>query len=189
MRPPSTWNVRAIIVVIALALVLPGCDASGPWGTGPPATNVAPASLLPTTVSALPSFDFDSFERLLYELRGTPVIVNIWASWCGPCRTETPILVHAAERYGTHVQFLGVDIQDGRDTASSFLSEHAVPYPSVFDVSGDIHDRLGFVGLPDTLFYSADGAIVATWTGPLTAQALKDGIGQVLDGGEAAPST
>jgi thiol-disulfide isomerase/thioredoxin len=182
MRPPSARGVPATIVVIILAMVLPACDLSGqPWGAGGPAANAAVTSLLPTTVSALPSFDFDMFERLLYELRGTPVVVNIWASWCGPCRTETPILVDATERYGARVQFLGVDIQDGREAAASFLSEHTVRYPSVFDAAGEIHDRLGFVGLPDTLFYAADGAIAGTWTGPLTAQALNDGIGQLLD--------
>jgi cytochrome c biogenesis protein CcmG, thiol:disulfide interchange protein DsbE len=112
MRPPSAWDVRATIVVIALAIGLPTCDASGqPWDAGSLAENAAVTSLLPTTVSALPSFDFDMFERLLYELRGTPVVVNIWASWCGPCRTETPILVDAAEQYGARVQFLGVDIR------------------------------------------------------------------------------
>jgi thiol-disulfide isomerase/thioredoxin len=182
MRPPSAWDVPATIVVIALAIALPACDARGqPWDAGGQAANAASTSLLPTTVSALPSFDFDMFERLLYELRGTPVVVNIWASWCGPCRTETPILVDAAERYGERVQFLGVDILDGREAAASFLTEHTVRYPSVFDASGEIHDQLGFVGLPDTLFYATDGAIVGTWTGPLTAEALDDGIGQLLD--------
>jgi thiol-disulfide isomerase/thioredoxin len=182
MRLPTAGGVRATIVVIALSIALLACDASDrPWDAGPPAANAVATSLLPTTVSALPSFDFAMFERLLYELRGTPVVVNIWASWCGPCRTETPILVDAAERYGARVQFLGVDIQDGREAAASFMSEHAVRYPSVFDPSGQIHDQLGFVGLPDTLFYAADGAIAGTWTGPLTAQALNDGIGRLLD--------
>ena len=85
-----------------------------------------------------------------------------------------------ATRYGDRVQFLGVDYQEERGAAAEFAQQLGVPYPSVFDPSGEIHDRLGFVGLPDTVFYDASGAIVATWPGPLTARSLSSHIRQLL---------
>jgi cytochrome c biogenesis protein CcmG, thiol:disulfide interchange protein DsbE len=142
--------------------------------------NASTAALLPEHVLDLPSFDFDTYERLLYQLRGKPVVVNLWASWCGPCRQEAPALVNAARRYGRDVQFLGVDFQDQRGPAAAFSRRYKVPYPSVFDASGAIHDGLGFVGLPDTIFYDSDGQIVATWSGPLTPSALRQNLSRLL---------
>jgi thiol-disulfide isomerase/thioredoxin len=170
---------RAGALVLVLAAMATSCTSETTvTGTGRSATNAAEASLLPRTVDALPPFDFDRYERLLYELRGAPVVVNLWASWCGPCRTETPAFVAAAKRCGDRVQFLGVDYQDQRAGAIDFLERYAVSYPSVTD-AGEIHDRLGFVGLPDTVFYAADGSIASTWSGPITADALDERLAQL----------
>ena len=172
------------MIVLTSVTITAGCGAQGEpsHGSGQHAANAATTALLPRDVLALPSFDFSTYERLLYELRGTPVVVNIWASWCGPCRQEAPVLVDAAKRYGDEVQFLGVDFQDQRGPAAEFTTRYHVPYPSVFDAPGAIHDALGFVGLPDTVFYAADGRIVATWAGPLTPQALRQNIERLLSG-------
>jgi cytochrome c biogenesis protein CcmG/thiol:disulfide interchange protein DsbE len=143
--------------------------------------HAAKAPLLPATVSALPTYDFETFERLLYQLRGTPVVVNIWASWCGPCRAEAPLLVDAARQHADQIQFIGVDYQDAREAAARFASRYHVPYPSVSD-AGQIHDSLGFVGLPDTVFYEASGAILATWTGPLTSDSLRQNLERLTAG-------
>jgi thiol-disulfide isomerase/thioredoxin len=130
-------------------------------------------SLLPATAEALPSFDLAAYQSLLAELNGRPVLVNIWASWCGPCRDEAPHLRAGHEGYGDRVQFLGVDILDAREDARAFMHEVGWTYPSVFDVTGAIRDGLGLVGQPVTLFYAADGELVDTWIGPLTRQALE----------------
>jgi cytochrome c biogenesis protein CcmG, thiol:disulfide interchange protein DsbE len=194
-RSDASGARAVVLVTVVLALSFPACHGSGGSLTalGPPARNATGSSLLPTTVLAFPSFDFDGFERLLYGLRGTPVVVNIWASWCGPCQAEAPALADAARRYGHDVQFLGVDIQDSKDAAAAYVNEHGLPYPSVFDASGEIHDRLGFVGLPDTVFYGADGQISATWTGPISGDALRDEIrpllGQSASGGSRTSPT
>ena len=170
---------RSLIVIVAL--IATACEAPTTSGEppGPRATNAATAELLPASVLALPSFDFASYERLLFQLRGTPVVVNLWASWCGPCRNEAPALDAAARRYGTDVQFLGVDFKDDRGSAVGYLKQYDIRYPSVVDPSGEIHNRLGFVGLPDTLFYGADGSIVQSWSGPITSQALASGIARI----------
>ena len=174
VRAPR-WLRSCGLLVLALTVPLAsGCESgTTPNGTGPSAANAATADLLPTSVRTLPSFDLATYERLLYELRGTPVVVNLWASWCGPCQKEAPILADAARRYGNEVQFVGIDYKDAHGAASRFVAQYRLPYPSVADASGEIHNRLGFVGLPDTVFYDRDGNIVATWSGPFTTSALQ----------------
>ncbi len=179
---------RSLLVLVAMLCVTsacgrspssdpsPGADASA----GPVAQNAATASLLPTHVAALPTFDVEQFQRLLKELRGTPVVVNVWASWCGPCNAEAPLLHAAAARFGDRVQFLGVDILDSLDGARSFISDRGIVYPSVFDPPGAIRDSLGMIGQPVTLFYDANGEVVSSWPGQLSQQALDDGIRQAL---------
>ncbi len=178
-----------ISIAVALSVVLAsGCEQSSSVSPGPSATNAATASLLPSNVSALPSFDFATYERLLYQLRGTPVVVNLWASWCGPCAKEAPTLAAAAERFGDQVQFVGVAIKDQRSSASAFLNRYDIPYPTVMDDSGDIHNHLGFVGLPDTVFYAADGSIARTWSGPLTPETLDASIDRLIPGSDTSPT-
>jgi cytochrome c biogenesis protein CcmG, thiol:disulfide interchange protein DsbE len=174
---------RLLPICAALLLLCAGCDSAS---TDPapesaaPARNAASAALLPETTSALPSFDAAAYEELLGQLKGTPAVVNIWASWCGPCRAEAPVLARAARDYGDRVQFLGVDIQDERGSARQFIAQYGWTYPSVFDLTGSIRDHLGFPGQPDTIFYGRDGAIVATHGGEIDAQTLRRNIDELL---------
>jgi thiol-disulfide isomerase/thioredoxin len=131
-----------------------------------PASNVATAALLPTSVDALPALDLAGFRELLGQVRGTPLVVNVWASWCGPCQEEAPRMAAAAAG-NPGVQFLGVDILDTRSDARGFLAEHGWTFPSVFDATGAIRDGLGLLGQPVTLFYAADGSLASTYTGPI----------------------
>jgi thiol-disulfide isomerase/thioredoxin len=128
----------------------------------------------------LPTSDLAGFEAELRDLRGTPVVVNIWASWCGPCILEAPHLAAAAERYEGRVQFLGVDILDGRDSARDFIRRFGWPYPSLFDPTAAIRDGLGFFGVPITVFYDANGEQVSTYHGPIPADVLEERIAEVL---------
>ncbi len=179
-----------VALAIAAALITASCSSYGGIGPGrgpTPALNAAHVALLPTTAPGLPTFDQEKFQQLLGELRGTPVVVNIWASWCGPCRIEAPILAQAARTYGRSVQFLGVDILDTRGAATAFEREFNIPYPSVFDPSGDIRDAFGFIGQPDTIFFRADGSRAATWSGPLDQQVLSTNIDRLL-GRSGVPS-
>jgi thiol-disulfide isomerase/thioredoxin len=125
-------------------------------------------------------FDVDAFQELLDQLRGTPVVVNVWASWCGPCKAEAPLLADASDTYGDSVQFLGVDIVDSLDGARGFIAEHDLSYPSIFDPSGAIRDSLGMIGQPVTVFYDADGNVAASYPGQLSRSALDDGIRAAL---------
>jgi cytochrome c biogenesis protein CcmG, thiol:disulfide interchange protein DsbE len=135
---------------------------------------------LPTDPTALPEFTLADYRHALGELRGTPVVVNVWASWCGPCREEAPLLAAAHRTYGDRVRFLGVDILDERGSARDFMREYGWTYPSVYDPSGAIRDGLGLLGQPVTLFYDASGALVDTWTGPLSTDTLHSGLDMIL---------
>jgi thiol-disulfide isomerase/thioredoxin len=95
------------------------------------------------------------------------VVVNLWGSWCGPCRREAPELTKAARRFGRRVQFLGVDLQDSRTEARLFIRDAGWPYPSVFDSPRAILTGLGLLGTPITLVFDRQGHRVATFNGPV----------------------
>ena len=170
--------VLPLLMLLSMAATCGGSDPNlpGPSDVGPAARNAATASLLPTHVAELPTFDVETYRRLLTQLRGTPVVVNIWAAWCGPCRAEASLLHGASQTYGDRVQFLGVDILDSLGGARGFIEEHGLAYPSIFDPSGAIRDSLGMIGQPVTIFYDAGGNVVSTWEGQLSKDALDEGI-------------
>jgi cytochrome c biogenesis protein CcmG/thiol:disulfide interchange protein DsbE len=157
---------------VSLAACSSGGGDAGTSASGPPVTNAATAPLLPTSVTALPAMDPQGFQELLGQLKGTPVVVNYWASWCTPCRMEAPLLVAAHRRWGDRVQFLGVDLQDNREGALRFVDTFDVTYPSVFDPSNAIGVANGLFAPPMTVFYDASGTKVATVPGQLSADAL-----------------
>jgi thiol-disulfide isomerase/thioredoxin len=165
---------------MALALVaLAACSRGGaPLTTGSPAVNATVAPSLPTTVSALPNMDPAGYDQLLSQLKGTPVVVNVWASWCVPCEAEAPLLKAAAQA-NPGVQFVGVDILDSRGGATKFIQTHSIPYPSVFDPTGAIRNHLGSFGQPVTVFYSAQGEVAAKVDGQIGAQTLAADIAKI----------
>ena len=97
-------------------------------------------------------------ERRLATLRGTPIVVNKWASWCGPCRAEFPALQGAATQFGKQVAFLGLNAGDNRANATKFLQRFPLPYPSLEDPNERAAFALGASSnFPITLFYDARG--------------------------------
>lgn len=160
---------RSVPAMLALVLVLTACSGGGAQGgvDGP---------LLPEDPYELPAVDPASFQALLGELEGTPVLVNVWASWCEPCREEAPRLASAHTEFGDRVQFLGLDILDERESARRFMREYGWTYPSVFDLPGSVRDSLGLLGQPVTLFYDGSGELVSTWTGAIDDGTLRDNL-------------
>ncbi|MDW3221050.1 MAG: TlpA disulfide reductase family protein [Acidimicrobiales bacterium] len=118
--------------------------------------------------------DADEFRRILASLDGMPVVVNYWASWCAPCRSEMPILVAAAVELEGSVAFLGVASEDRREDADEFIREFAVPYPNLLDADGSIGALVDLVGLPATLIVGRDGRLVARHDGVLTEDRLEE---------------
>jgi cytochrome c biogenesis protein CcmG/thiol:disulfide interchange protein DsbE len=97
----------------------------------------------------------------LASLRGKPVVLNFWASWCVPCKGEATMLQSAFEQYRKQgVVFLGVDYHDVTSDARTFLSHHGVTYPTVQDGSGKVADSYGVVAVPETYFINRQGRLV-----------------------------
>jgi len=113
------------------------------------------------------------------RLHGKPEVINIWASWCGPCREEMPMLEREHDRLGGRVLFLGVAVKDSRSAARAFLAQHGVSYAQVFDPDGDFPLQLRLQGVPNTLFVDASGSVVDRVIGRLDNQSLAEGISRL----------
>jgi cytochrome c biogenesis protein CcmG/thiol:disulfide interchange protein DsbE len=113
-------------------------------------------------------------------LGGKPVLINLWATWCGPCREEMPILQDAHVEYGDEIAFLGVDTKDNPERAAAFLQEVGVTYPHVVDLDGRLlSEHLRVPGLPVTVVVDADGEIVEKHVGPFTEESLEELVREV----------
>jgi len=172
-RRARLWLLTSVLAALALAGA--GCGSSGGEETGSPPPNYAralagapaPLAALHKQANELLPGGKDAYEKRIESLRGYPVVANIWASWCGPCRFEFPALQRLSARYGKQVAFIGVDSQDSDDAAATFLEEEPVPYPSYTDPGEDIADSLGASrGLPDTAFYDRAGNLCYLKQGP-----------------------
>ena len=179
------------------AALLAGCATTESSGTtartGPataeaappaPACEQLPEGAVPAGADALPQLNLPCLgpgaDVALDRLTGRPTLVNLWATWCGPCREEMPLLQEAYARHGDQVRFLGVDVQDDPDAARWFLDEHDIDYPHAVDSDGELLQELGIRGLPVTLALDADGRIVGRSVGQLTGEELERLIGTVL---------
>jgi cytochrome c biogenesis protein CcmG/thiol:disulfide interchange protein DsbE len=110
------------------------------------------------------------------ELRGYPVVLNVWASWCKPCRAEAPRLAASAREHAGKVVFLGLDVQDFKGDARRFLGRYDVRFVSVRDGSGSTGDAYGITGVPETYWIDARGRIVEHYPGEISRRQLEDGI-------------
>jgi cytochrome c biogenesis protein CcmG, thiol:disulfide interchange protein DsbE len=167
-----------IVVLSALALAPAACGSEE--GSGNPESRLtpeqateplegAPAPLAEIRAQANQLLDGgpEAFDQRLQQLRGFPVVVNKWASWCGPCRFEFPFFQRLAEERGGEVAFLGVDSDDSEDAAATFLEELPLPYPSYSDPNKEIAQELGgpVQAFPATAFYDRSGELVYTHPG------------------------
>ena len=138
-------------------------------GSGPLAKKVAPAT--------------SDKQLQLGKLRGTPVVVTLWSSWCEPCRSGLPVLQAASQHFAERgVLFLGFAVQDKTADARSFQKRFGITYPTAQDPSGDGARRLGATGLPATFFISSDGQIVGQVLGPASLGQIELGAVAAKDG-------
>ena len=165
-RPRTAW-LGALLAAGALA----GCGSANEAPTAP----AAPAARLSSEAGRLVGGGVTAFQRQLRALRGTPVMVNQWASWCGPCRFEFPFFASAARSYRGRVAFLGVNSQDSRDGAQRFLRQHRVPYPSFYDPDVAVARSFrGGTAWPTTAFYDRAGKRVYTHPGAYPSRGALD---------------
>jgi cytochrome c biogenesis protein CcmG, thiol:disulfide interchange protein DsbE len=169
---------RKIALGLALAAVLAiaGCGAGGGEGGRHPDYATALAGSPPQLAALhrqagrlLPG-GTEAYEKRIAALHGYPVVVSVWASWCGPCRYEFPTLQKLSARYGKRVAFLGINSEDSESSATEFLEEDPVPYPSYYDRNGETKESIGGRGFPDVAFYNRDGELVYFRPGPFATQ-------------------
>ncbi|MGI8727740.1 MAG: TlpA family protein disulfide reductase [Solirubrobacterales bacterium] len=180
-----------LVAAAALALIVAGCGEEGGSGTDsaePPGANndpgkgaesdkgpgseKVPAALAANRAEANEILEEGSLEPKLEELKGFPVVVNQWGSWCPPCRAEFPYFAQSAEDHAADVGFVGVDMQDERGAAEQFLEDNPVPYPSIFDPdAAQIASLGGGVVSPTTVFIDEKGEIANVFQGAYTDQA------------------
>lgn len=117
----------------------------------------------------------------LSELRGRPVVLNFWASWCTPCGREAPRLNASAAAHRGEVVFLGLDVKDFSGDARKFLRRHNVNYVSVREGASRTYDAYGLTGLPETYFVDASGRVVRHSIGEIRRAELEAGIAAALE--------
>ena len=120
------------------------------------------------------------FEGILVGLQGKPVVVNIWGSWCPPCRTEMPLLQSVADNYESRAVVLGVSSRDNRASAQEFLKSAKITYPNVADRSGEIARALDINTFPTTFIFDADGELIARVNGGISEQRIAGLLEDVL---------
>lgn len=114
------------------------------------------------------------------SLSGRPMVVNLWASWCAPCRTEMPDIERSYQKYKDRVSFMGVTDDVMLDAARKVADETGATYPLYQDGTGEVQKALGVVTLPATAFVDADGRVVETHLGRITSERLDEELEALL---------
>jgi cytochrome c biogenesis protein CcmG/thiol:disulfide interchange protein DsbE len=159
--------VKRIAVVMVIAGLVSACaSATVDPGTIDPLAPTTPADV-----------------RQLLAASDQPVVLNVWASWCAPCRSEAPLLRSAHTEYGDVVTFLGIDVRDSQDGARSFIAEFGLEgFTHLFDASGAVPDDLGGFGVPLTFFFAPGGELVAMHSGVIDERTLALQIDEITAG-------
>ncbi len=168
-RPKRARSWLTPVVVLAVAA------AVGAMALREPAPVAFRASGSPRGLPAegtLQNVGEQDFMGILVGLRGKPVVVNVWASWCAPCRTEMPLLQRAAKTYAGRVVILGLASKDDPDAAQKFLDDFGLTYPNVFDTTGRIRVALRVSAYPTTYVFDRHGKLITTVKGGISEQRL-----------------
>ncbi len=156
---------RTFTLLGFLATILTGC-------AGPPGSVVEIDDLRAVTTQ--------EFEAHLESLE-TPAVVNVWASWCLPCRSEAPLLNRAAAEYGDEIEFIGVDVQDSQEEAKAFLAEYGLDgLDHFFDPNRAIPNHYNAFGTPITFFFAPGGELIRAHEGIVDERTLALNIDELV---------
>lgn len=128
--------------------------------------------------------DREGAEVSLSDFIGKPVILNFWASWCGPCKSEMPEFEAAYQKYREEIQFMMVNLTDGSretvETAAEYIAGEGYTFPVFFDTESDAAISYGATSIPVTYFVDAEGHLVAYGSGALSGEILQSGMEMIL---------
>jgi DsbE subfamily thiol:disulfide oxidoreductase len=162
--------VRGGAVALTLIGLLAGCSLQQPLTTAEQSR-----AQLGKPAPDFNGADLDGKAVRLSDFKGKAVVLNFWASWCGPCRAEQPALVRVAAAYKDKgVEILGVDVRDNVGQAKVHRDEFKVPYPSVYDQAGHLEYAYSIDAPPSSVFIDAKGIVVYQVTGALDENAYRD---------------
>lgn len=163
--PGRMRSTKLLVLVLTLALVAVSCQSDANTGSsGRP---------------DLPAITAEEFESHLESI-DRPAVVNVWASWCLPCRSEAPLLNEAFAEYGDRIEFIGVDVQDNQADAKAFLAEFGLDFDHFFDRDREIPSAYSGIGTPITFFFGPGGELVNTHNGVIDERTLALNIDELL---------
>lgn len=190
--PPShpwrVWRARAgVLLPVLVVLALLGLATLRHQQTLAIGAALARGETPPVPAVTLPAFNGPPIT--LAALRGHPVVINFWASWCIPCRDEAPLIEGMWREFGSRgLIVLGVDTQDLEAPARAFIKQYGITYPNVRDPDGSVGRLFGTTGVPETFFISADGRILGKFPGAEVSRvAWYEAISGLLSGRARVP--
>jgi thiol-disulfide isomerase/thioredoxin len=160
---------KRLLAILGFVVLVAACQ---PANAAPVIGGAAPDVMLPSL----------SGETLsLSQLKGKPVLMNFWATWCVPCREEMPMIVDAAKKYErTGLSVLAVNVQEGEALVKPFVDEFALPFPILMDKDGAVVNRYRVRGIPTTVFIDREGIIRSVYLGPMTEEILNTQLRTIL---------
>jgi thiol-disulfide isomerase/thioredoxin len=162
------------IVAASVLITLAACGGDDDTTSG--ATTIEPSEDAVAEVGQpAPEVTYETFEgetASLADYEGRPLVVNFWASWCGPCITEMPAFEQVHQQLGDEVAFLGLNVQDTVEDGQRFVDRMGVTWDLGRDPDGTLVQRLGGIGMPTTVLIDADGVVREINTGELDADEL-----------------
>ena len=157
--------------------------ATQPQQTQPAGASVPTETQAPPTAPDFTVYDREGNAVKLSDYAGKPIVLNFWASWCGPCQSEMPDFQEKFEALGEDVQFLMVNMTDGAretvDIASAFIEEKGFTFPVLYDTDLDAANTYGAYSLPTTYFIDSQGSAIARATGAIDGDTLQRGIDMI----------
>jgi cytochrome c biogenesis protein CcmG, thiol:disulfide interchange protein DsbE len=171
MKRAAAWAIGVVILTVVLVIGLSQAGSDEP--AAPPAETFELDAALqrlegsPPELAALHDQSaelldggLEAFNERMDALKGTPIVINKWASWCHPCLAEFPIFQQVATKRGKSVAFVGINGSDSTNPAKAFLAEHPVPYPSYVDPDEEIAQAIKAAkNYPITIFVNPDGEV------------------------------
>jgi cytochrome c biogenesis protein CcmG/thiol:disulfide interchange protein DsbE len=132
--------------------------------------------------SSLPDLPLTTTEEFSAHLAALeqPAVVNVWASWCLPCRSEAPLFARAHAEHGAQIEFIGVDVQDSQAGAKAFLAEFELDFDHFFDPDRQVPNAYGGFGTPITLFFAPGGDLVSLHNGVVDERTLALNIDELM---------